>query len=76
MTAPKCLQTIHEAGMDALVECLGCGRQVQCDPLALYSRLPGKWLKNLDSQGKQLRCSGCGHRGARITAVPRISEAG
>jgi len=67
MSEPKCLQSLHEAGLDAIVECRGCGRRVRCDPLDLYSKLPSKWLRTLEAQGKQLRCTACGHRGAIIT---------
>jgi len=67
MSDPKCLQSLHEGGMDAIVECGGCGRRVRFDPLDLYSKLPSKWLRTLEAQGKQLRCTVCHHRGAIIT---------
>ena len=67
----KCLQTINESGKDVMVECLKCGRKVKLNPLDLYSRLPGKWLKTLDAQGKQLRCSVCGEKGPKLVPVER-----
>jgi len=72
MSRLRSLQDFMTAGVDAMVECKGCGRRVRADPRALFAGIGVHWRKSLDHEGSKLRCTICGHRGARLAPIPKI----
>lgn len=69
----RCLQDFSAAGVDAMIECKGCGRRVRIDTHKLMRKISNvQWWQWLDAQGQRLRCDECKHRGARIAPVPKI----
>lgn len=72
MSRLRCLQDFIVAQVDAMAECNGCRRRVRANPASLHAALKVKWRRSLDFEGSKLRCTECGHRGARIAPIPKI----
>nr|MBO2490048.1 hypothetical protein [Gammaproteobacteria bacterium] len=62
---PGTLGFLGECGMTVYIVCGKCGRFTVAKLEEIAKRTG--WRANADEVGKRLRCSDCGHRGAKLT---------